>query len=172
MSEGIKGKRELIARMNRLTEGTASSEILLELGWEVARQAGKNLERNRKTGTLERSIRPANVDVGAQSVQVRAGGVNGGGYAQYLEFGTGIYGPKRRPIVPVRAKALRFPAAGAGVRLSGNLTKAQQRAGGGWQFRRSVKGVKPIRYMSRAVATVSKAAGLGDKLIAQWNKGA
>mgnify|MGYP006277748685 CR=1 FL=1 len=158
--------------MQRLADGTASSAILLELGWEVARQAGKNLEPHRKTGTLERSIRPANVDVGAQSVQVRAGGTRAGNYAQFLEFGTGVYGPKRRPIVPVRAKFLRFPAAGADVRLSGNLTKAQQRAGGGWQFRRSVKGVQPIRYMSRAVTTVSRAAGLRDKLVAEWNKGA
>lgn len=49
-------------------------------------------------------------------------------YAIYHQLGTGIYGPKRRPIKPVKAKALSIPTPG------------------GTMFRRSVKGT-PKRRM-------------------------
>lgn len=51
-----------------------------------------------------------------------------GNYAIYHQLGTGIYGPKRRPIKPVKAKALSIPTPG------------------GTMFRRSVKGT-PKRRM-------------------------
>lgn len=55
-------------------------------------------------------------------------------YAKYHQEGTGIYGPKKRKIVPVNAKALRFTA--LGKTKKGNRTI----------FRRSVKGC-PKRMM-------------------------
>ena len=54
-------------------------------------------------------------------------------YALYVHEGTGIYGPKKRKIVPKNAKALRFKAGGRVI------------------YRRSVKGQKPNRYLKRAV---------------------
>src|SRR5690606_2875877 len=36
-------------------------------------------------------------------------------YAIYHQTGTGIHGPKRRPIKPVKAKALRIPAPGGAI---------------------------------------------------------
>lgn len=50
-------------------------------------------------------------------------------YAQYHQFGTGIYGPKEARIKPLKAKALRFKGSAGGV-----------------VFRKSVAGV-PIRLI-------------------------
>ena len=52
-----------------------------------------------------------------------------------LEGGTGIYGPKKQRIVPVRARVLRFVVSGAPVAGTG----------GNVVFARSVKGMKPRR---------------------------
>jgi len=54
-------------------------------------------------------------------------------YAKYVEFGTGIYGPNKSPIVPVRAKALAF------------------KVGGRWVFTKSSKGQKPNPFVERTV---------------------
>jgi hypothetical protein len=47
-------------------------------------------------------------------------------YGGYLETGTGIYGPKKRPITPKQKRMLRFPV-----------------AGGQYVVARSVKGMRP-----------------------------
>lgn len=49
-------------------------------------------------------------------------------YAPFQEAGTGIYGPRRQPIRPKAAKALRF------------------KVGGKWVFAREVRGSKPRWY--------------------------
>ena len=54
-------------------------------------------------------------------------------YAPYVHFGTGIYGPKKRKIVPKKAKALKIPINGKVI------------------FRKSVKGQKPNPYFKKAV---------------------
>ena len=152
----LEGADELNRKLKALRDGTASRALLLELGNEVVRNATINLQPHDKTGNLSRSIRVAEVDENAQTIQVRAGGTQGVNYAAYLEFGTGIYGPNRRPIVPVR--------------LSGNLTSAQQRAGGGWQFRKSVRGVKPVKYMENAINDTARGINLAPTFTAVWNK--
>lgn len=59
-------------------------------------------------------------------------------YARYQEEGTGIYGPRGRPIVPVTAKALKFKPKGAK----------------GFVFRAKVSGTPATRFLSRALETV------------------
>lgn len=54
-------------------------------------------------------------------------------YAKYVNFGTGIYGPKKAPITPKNAKFLAF-------RYKGN-----------WVFTKSVKGSKPNPFVERTV---------------------
>lgn len=171
------GYDELQRKLKALSDGTANEEVLQWLGRKVVIAAQNNLEspkRHSKTGNLARSIRTSEVDAQKQSIEVRAGGISGVNYATWLEFGTGIYGEGpgaiRQPITPKRAKFLRFPAQGAGVRLSGNLTSAQQTKGGGWQFRRSVRGIEPVRYMRNAVSDVAKTAKLADQIAIVWNK--
>ena len=50
-------------------------------------------------------------------------------YSIYLEYGTGIFGPKRRPITPKEAKALKFSIGGKTV------------------FAKSVKGMTPQPFI-------------------------
>jgi len=59
------------------------------------------------------------------------------GYGGFLEIGTGIYGPKKKPIVPKRAKML-----------------AWKGPGGVWRFARSVKGRRPTPYFRPAFEAV------------------
>ncbi|WP_018749851.1 hypothetical protein [Paenibacillus sanguinis] len=62
----------------------------------------------------------------------------------YLEMGTGLYGPKKRKIVPTNKKALRFPVGGGKYVIAG-----------------SVKGMKPRPIIKptvqRHVGTLRKA---------------
>lgn len=79
-----------------------------------------------RTGTLQRSILTQVDSLSGQvAVQEKYGG--------WIETGTGIYGPYKTSIVPVRAKALRFTI-------------------GGQEFiRRSVKGMKPRPFFKPAI---------------------
>lgn len=56
-------------------------------------------------------------------------------YARAVHDGTGIYGPKGRPIFPVRAKVLRFTPKGEKSAI----------------FRPSVKGVRPRPFLRNAL---------------------
>lgn len=164
----IDGLDDLNARIAALRSGNASRQLLLQMGNTVVAEAQKRAPK--KTGTLIRSIRVDDVNEREQTATVRAGSTTGKiGYAQYVEFGTGIYGPRRTPIVPVRRKALRFPRAGAATRLSGNLTSAQQRAGGGYAFAKSVRGRKATPYLIPAVKDVVNKLGLSQTIIDVWN---
>lgn len=111
----------------------------------VRNEAVRNVKRD--TGALAASIEPT-VNVYGRLVVGRVGSPLH--YARYIHEGTGIYGPKKKPITPVYAKALRFkpgrmigplPAGGAG-------TSPEQR--GGWIFARSVKGVPPHPFLVEA----------------------
>lgn len=53
-------------------------------------------------------------------------------YARYLQEGTGLYGPRRRTITPVRAKALRIPI-----------------RGGSPLYRSSVRGLRPRKMVPK-----------------------
>lgn len=74
-------------------------------------------------------------------------------YAPYLEFGTGIYGSRKSPIVPTRAKYLVFKG------KDGKIIRAK-----------SVKGVKAVQYMKRSFDFVKEKSGellreAGSKII-------
>ncbi len=76
-------------------------------------------------------------------------------YGAYLEFGTGIYGPKRTPIVPKRAKILAWKITTGtqmvpGVSASGKATSHRQRTSD-WIFAKSVKGTRPWKWLSGAL---------------------
>jgi hypothetical protein len=129
------------------------TDAIREVEGEVRRRAPF------RTGHLRRSI--------TSRVFVQAGKIYGlvgttTRYAPYLEMGTGLYGPRNRPIVPVRAQALRFPAggsaslfaggrrrqgsAGPGFRLSGARRAGSAGASARYVFARSVKGIHPRHF--------------------------
>lgn len=74
-------------------------------------------------------------------VKARGGSVllefynDAGEYAGFQEYGTGIYGPEKRPITPKRGKVLTWVDPDTGQRI----------------FARAVRGVPPKRFMHRAI---------------------
>lgn len=162
----IVGDEELQRRFKALRDGTADQQLLSEFGL-LAVQFAKD-EVPRKTGNLGRTIRVAEVDAKAQRVRVVAGGSRNVGYAAYVEFGTGLYGPFHRRITPKRSQFLRFPGSGA-KRLSGNFRSG---AAQNYVYVRSVKGMQPRPYL---VPGAKKALALVDKakpIIETWNRAA
>lgn len=79
----------------------------------LAANIGKNLEREAKetapwrdrTGNTRRAIHGGGEKTSRGAVVYLA---HGSMVGWYMEEGTGIYGPKKRRITPVRAQALRF----------------------------------------------------------------
>jgi Bacteriophage HK97-gp10, putative tail-component len=128
-------------------------EAMLEVEGEVRSRAPF------RTGHLRRSLTSV-VRVHGDQIVGTVGTTTR--YAPWLEMGTGLYGPRNRPIVPVRARALRFPAggsastfaggrrrqgrAGPGFRLSGQQRAGRAGANAEYVFRRSVRGIHPLHF--------------------------
>lgn len=110
----------------------------------LCRRTENQAKRNVKVdeGTLRASISHA-VRVEADRVVGRVG--TGLAYGLYLERGTGIYGPKGRPIVPIRRRYLRFEV------KSGTAAKGGRPV----VFAKSVRGVKGDQWLTRALKKVS-----------------
>jgi hypothetical protein len=90
----------------------------------------------KRTSTLARSW-TAQVDSASQVVtEGRVGSPLA--YARYVNEGTGIFGPKKSPIVPRTARALKLPF----VESRGGATKTM--------FRMSIKGMKATHYFDTA----------------------
>lgn len=65
-------------------------------------------------------------------------------YGLYLHEGTGVYGPKARPITPIRRQFLRFEVK-SGTSAVGRRPLV---------FARSVRGVPPDKFLLRALESV------------------
>lgn len=106
---------------------------LMRRGNRVATQAKKNLDsipRRINTGMLRNSIRVVPVRVSG-TIGVRIG--TSLSYARFVHEGTGIYGPRRRMIVPKRRKALRWVSGGRVV------------------FSKKSRGMRPNPFMKNAL---------------------
>lgn len=101
-----------------------STQVLIRAGASIIVKYMKE-EAPHRTNALRNSIQ-------AKTAAARSE-IWGLFYGRYHIEGTGIYGPKKRPIVPVRAKVLRFVI---GDRVI---------------FAKSVRGIKPNRFDQRAV---------------------
>lgn len=91
-----------------------------------------------RTGNLRRDI-----SVRRQGDGFAVGNSRLAEYAVFVHQGTGVYGPKRQSIRPVRAKALKIPGIG---------------------FRKSAKGMKARPYLEQAVQDVLK-SGKVDRVV-------
>jgi hypothetical protein len=114
------------------------------------------------TGNLRRTIRVGTVT--ARSAQVIAGGTTKVGYARYVEVGTGIYGPRRRRIVPRQAKMLSWVAGGSRATGKGK--------GSGRIFARSVRGRPATPYLVPGILRAIRKAGIRDAVVNAWNDAA
>jgi hypothetical protein len=95
-----------------------------------------------RTGNLRSNI--GWMEVGKDSILI--GVSSRAKYGYYLEHGTGLYGPRKRVIVPRSKKALKFTVGNRVVIV------------------RSVKGVKPRPFIDPAVSYVFKEMKLRGKL--------
>lgn len=104
---------------------------MLRLSKKVQRQARTNLRSHNKTGALSASlfarvVHRGGLPIGQVGTPLKRG--------LWLDQGTGIYGPRRQRIIPKRAKYLRWTTA------TGRVV-----------FARSVKGIKPTRFLSSSL---------------------
>lgn len=98
-----------------------------------------------RTGNTRRAIHGGVDGVGDEFVIYVAHGSEVG---VYHETGTGIYGPKKRPITPVNSKVLRFKVNGKEI------------------FARSVKGIEKNPVLMNAA--VSKRPEIGEAIKEYW----
>jgi len=109
----------------------------------------------KRTRTSARSIHSSPAVIVGNKV---IGGEVGSLYkvVEFLEKGTGIYGPRKRKIVPTHAKVLKFPNPGQGFgkgtpfTLSGRPYAGRRGAGAQFLFRRSVKGIRAGHFGAEA----------------------
>lgn len=130
------------AELRRLT--TSQSGELLRFVNRLGRRVVNQAKRNARVddGQGRQSINHT-VTVAGKSVIMRAGSPLK--YMYWQHEGTGIYGPHRTPIVPVKRKFLRFEV------KSGKLAKGRRPV----IFAKSVKGVQGDKFLVRAFRDVS-----------------
>lgn len=135
-----------MAQVNLQINNTAVRALLTDPGGGVARdlmRRGHNVEALAKkfapvnTGRLRASINTKLVKYGGELAVLVGTNVN---YAMFQHEGTGIYGPHGEPIVPVRAKFLKFIPKG----------------GSTYVFARSVKGSPPTFFLRRALVAAAQ----------------
>lgn len=98
-------------------------------------------------GTLRASL-DYSLEWGPDSMHVTVGSPLE--YAEYIHTGTGVYGPRGTPIVPVTRKALKFRWEPTGPGASKRLPKERR----GWYFAKSVKGIEPNPFLVDALRDV------------------
>jgi hypothetical protein len=128
----------VIVRVNRAhvqrvlgAPGGQLSQGMQRLANRVRRRSRVILRTHNRTGTLSNSlfsrvVHRGGVPIGQVGTPLK--------YGLYLHQGTGIYGPRRRPIRPVRAKVLRF------------TTRTGQVV-----FAKSVRGSRPVPFLRNAL---------------------
>jgi hypothetical protein len=153
MTEEIEGMDELQRRIDALGD---TRKMFGQLGLMAVARAKEIVPR--KTGNLGRTIRLGQVT--ESEVQILAGGQEGVGYAQFVEFGT-------RPHV-IRPRNRKVLAWGASKRLSGNA-----RSGSDMIFAHEVNhpGTAPKPFLIPAAQEVVAKEGIG-LLVKAWNEAA
>lgn len=159
MANRLEGADALKRRLKAINDPKTILRQVALLGVRNAKQIARN--DFTKTARLERSIRVG--PVSERSATILAGGTAGVGYARYVEEGTGIYGPRRRKIVPRQKKVLSW--VGGGSRLTGR-GKGSKRF-----FARSVKGRKATPYLEPGAKDAIHEVG-AKVVIDLWNDAA
>ncbi|QDH93515.1 tail assembly chaperone [Gordonia phage Verity] len=121
----------------------------LRIGNRWAHRVGRRVQNEARRrapvdeGTLRNSIEYV-VDVTTRRAHVTIGSPLP--YARYIHEGTGIYGPRGTPIVPVSREALKFQVKGSGGKRRGRDAP--------WVFAKSVKGIPPNPFLVDALEAV------------------
>lgn len=113
----------------------------------------RRMERHRRTGHMMRSVFAHPTVQGKKVVGTVGSNVD---YVRWLEYGTGLYGPRNAWIVPRRAQALRFPQPGnAGFTLAGRQRSGRAGANARWVYAKRVRGVRPLRMFRDSALVVT-----------------
>lgn len=159
MAAEFKGQQNLTRRLRAIEGG--KRDLLRRLQIDTVYNAKKRTVAFRKTGNLGRTIAPGAFSGSSALVVAKAT------YARYIEEGTGIYGPRKRPIVPKTKKVLAWRT--GAVTLGGRSRVKGGRQIAGWAFARSVKGRKATPYLVPGAQDALKKNGLKDVVVELWN---
>jgi hypothetical protein len=73
-------------------------------------------------------------------------------YGRYVHDGTGVFGPKGRPIRPVRARFLRWPVTNNAYRETGGRRRYKGGSTARYAFAKQVRGVKGRPFLRDALS--------------------
>ena len=139
MTMNAAGLEKLTKRMSRLTKAQKQyiNDVEAELdGYGRLLQQTMQQKAYKKTGTFGSGIAYQIRRRGDANMMLEVRWSPKGGQpkqlSDWMRFGTGIYGPRGKPITPKRAKFLRFTTGGRVV------------------FAKSVRGMKPNDYVEKA----------------------
>lgn len=160
IESNVSGARELTARL-RAVDGSVGSDLPRRLGLATVAEAKRLVPR--KTGNLGRRISLRSYN--ATTVTVVAATP----YAVAVERGT-----KPHEILPKRKRALRFPAKGTPVTLSGRVRSSAARRPGAFRFAGRVKhpGTKAQPFLVPGAQRAVGRIGIGEVIVTAWNKAA
>ncbi len=167
--EGVTGLQRRLAAISdpRMYLGVVATQAVIE--------AKKLALPFSKTKQLHASIRIGTVT--ETNAQILAGGEGGVGYARWVEFGTGIYGPRKRRIVPTtkpfmawRVDTTGGGAGGSQLRLTGSSRTRKGKSLAGWAFARSVRGRPATPYLVPGARKALSEANLTEKIVIAWNE--
>ena len=162
----LDGADKLRARLKAIGQ---TQVLLRDIADQGVVQAKTRAQPFSKTRHLSQTIRRGTIT--ETSAEIRAGGQNGVGYAGWVERGTGIYGPRHRPIVPRKAKVLAWRTGVAGgptLTLAGRsrIRKGVELAG--WAFAKSVRGRPATPYLVPGFQQAVKDAGM-TTIVRLWD---
>lgn len=159
--DNVQGIEQLKRRLHAIEPGRGFGRGLMQQVGILAVQEAKH-RVHRKTGNLGRTIRVE--EATDSSVKIIAGGQQGVGYAQDVEFGT-----RPHEITPRAARALRWAATAAGRRLTGSPRKG---AAVVFAMRVHHPGTKPEPYLRPGAEAAIAKLDIGQKVVAAWNDAA
>ncbi len=146
------------ALLRRMTAIGQTQPILRALQISTVHEA--QVLAPRKTGFLQRNIVPGPLTKDYAIVEARAP------YSAFVEYGTGIYGPLHRKIVPKTASVLAWRV--GAVRLTGRSRVSGGQETAGWAFARSVRGRPATPFMLPGAQNALGKAGV-QVIIDEWN---
>lgn len=164
MADIVSGVPQLQARLTAVR--AVGPQVLELLALSVKREA--TLAAPRKTGVLQASITIGPITPTSATIYARAN------YAGFVEFGTGIYGPRHRRITPQTARALRWLGGSFGprgsLRLTGSRRSGKAGSGAGYIFARSTIGMRARPFMEQGASRAIAKSGLSNVIAQTWDR--
>lgn len=128
-----------------------AAKLVVAHGLDVEREAKQHAPV--RFNRLRSSIHTRVIQAGDRIVAYIGTNVH---YAPYVEFGTGLYGPRKRVIRPKRAKVLSWVTRGRGAYVTTRTGRTRYASAPPGQrvFARSVRGMRPQPYLIPALKRV------------------